>query len=230
MDTQKFGLFIAGIRKEKHMTQAELADKIQVTDKAVSRWERGLGFPDINTLEPLAEALEITVLELMRSEKMTEATVTNEEATEALITSFDVAKTQRKQMFRKAIKKVILSLVAIAAVICLWLFITGLVPKTSVYLADYSVMEDHNAITILVGNTSSMGYIRGMSNVSKQSNKMELQFYSAFGGLNSSLGAQNVFILSPKEDCTEIYFKKGDGFKLVLQKNTVTGEWERVIN
>lgn len=46
------------------MTQAELAGKIHVTDKAISRWERGLGFPDIQTLEPLAQALGISVLEL----------------------------------------------------------------------------------------------------------------------------------------------------------------------
>ena len=51
------------------MTQAELAEKIHVTDKAISRWERGLGFPDIQTLEPLAQVLGISVLELMRSEK-----------------------------------------------------------------------------------------------------------------------------------------------------------------
>ena len=69
MEAKQFGQFIAGIRKEKKMTQAELAQQIHVTDKAVSRWERGLGFPDIQTLEPLAQALGITVLELMRSEK-----------------------------------------------------------------------------------------------------------------------------------------------------------------
>ena len=59
-------------RKQLGMTQAELAEKINVTDKAVSRWERGLGFPDINTLEPLADALGIEVVELMRSEINTE--------------------------------------------------------------------------------------------------------------------------------------------------------------
>ena len=51
MEAKQFGQFIAGIRKEKKMTQAELAEKINVTDKAVSRWERGLGFPDIQTLD-----------------------------------------------------------------------------------------------------------------------------------------------------------------------------------
>ena len=69
MDAQKFGTFIAQCRKEKSMTQSELAAKIMVTDKTVSRWERGKGFPDINLLLPLAEALEVSVLELMHSER-----------------------------------------------------------------------------------------------------------------------------------------------------------------
>lgn len=69
MDSKVFGKFIARIRKEKNMTQADLAERIGVTDKAVSRWERGVGFPDINTLEPLARALDISILELMRSQK-----------------------------------------------------------------------------------------------------------------------------------------------------------------
>ena len=72
MDAQKFGAFIAQCRKEKSMTQSELAAKIMVTDKAVSRWERGKGFPDINLLLPLAEALEVSVLELMHSERQKE--------------------------------------------------------------------------------------------------------------------------------------------------------------
>lgn len=69
MDSRKFGEFIATVRKEKGWTQAELAEKLNVTDKAVSRWERGLGFPDINTVKPLADALEVSVSEIMQSEK-----------------------------------------------------------------------------------------------------------------------------------------------------------------
>lgn len=70
MDPEKFGAFVALCRKEKNMTQLELAQELKVTDKAVSRWERGKGFPDISLLVPLAEALDITVLELMNSERM----------------------------------------------------------------------------------------------------------------------------------------------------------------
>ena len=57
MEAKELGAFIAGIRKEKQITQAELAKRLHVTDKAVSRWERGVGYPDINTLEPLADAI-----------------------------------------------------------------------------------------------------------------------------------------------------------------------------
>ncbi|MGN9171856.1 helix-turn-helix domain-containing protein [Lachnospiraceae bacterium HCP1S3_A8] len=65
MEAAELGKFIATIRKEKQLTQAELTRKLNVTDKAVSRWERELGFPDINTLEPLADALGITLTQLV---------------------------------------------------------------------------------------------------------------------------------------------------------------------
>ena len=72
LDAKIFGCFVADRRKELKMTQKELAAKIQVTDKAVSKWERGLGFPDINTIEGLANALDVSILELMKSEKNTD--------------------------------------------------------------------------------------------------------------------------------------------------------------
>ena len=53
MDAAVFGRFLAETRRARNMTQAELAGRVGVTDKAVSRWERGVGFPDINTLEPV---------------------------------------------------------------------------------------------------------------------------------------------------------------------------------
>ena len=106
MDAHKFGAFVAKCRKERNMTQAELASKIQVTDKAVSRWERGIGFPDINTIEPLASALEVSVLELMKSERMAANQVTKEEAAEVVTDTLNVAVLQRKQE-RKNIFKVL---------------------------------------------------------------------------------------------------------------------------
>lgn len=68
MDVFVFGNFIKERRKEKGMTQKALAEKVSVTDKAISRWENGHGFPDIESLEPLADALDISLLELMHSQ------------------------------------------------------------------------------------------------------------------------------------------------------------------
>lgn len=72
MEPQEFGAFIQVRRKELGLSQTQLAEKLHVTAKAVSRWERGVGFPDIKLLQPLADALEITLIELMQSRRIEE--------------------------------------------------------------------------------------------------------------------------------------------------------------
>ena len=62
---KSFGETIASLRKKKGLTQNELADKMNVTDKAVSKWERDLSCPDINTISKLADVLEVSVEELV---------------------------------------------------------------------------------------------------------------------------------------------------------------------
>ena len=59
-------MMISSLRKEKGMTQLQFAEKMGVTDKAVSKWERDLSFPDINSIPKLAEVFEISVDELMQ--------------------------------------------------------------------------------------------------------------------------------------------------------------------
>ncbi|WP_051317831.1 helix-turn-helix transcriptional regulator [Atopobium sp. oral taxon 810] len=66
MEKQTMGTIIASKRKAAGMTQLELADKMGVTDKAVSKWERDLSFPDVNSIPKLAEVLGVTVEELMQ--------------------------------------------------------------------------------------------------------------------------------------------------------------------
>ena len=68
MDRYVTGAVIRRLRETKKMTQEELADRIFVSSKAVSKWETGQGFPDISLLEPLAEALGISVIELLSGE------------------------------------------------------------------------------------------------------------------------------------------------------------------
>lgn len=67
MSEKSFGTMIATLRKEKDVTQLDLARKMGVTDKAVSKWERDLSFPDISSLPKLAEELGVTVDELLKA-------------------------------------------------------------------------------------------------------------------------------------------------------------------
>jgi len=68
IDNYITGSVIKSLREKKKMTQEELAEKIFVTGKAVSKWETGQGFPDISLVEPLAKALDISVIELLSGE------------------------------------------------------------------------------------------------------------------------------------------------------------------
>ena len=68
MDKYVTGAVIRKLRESKNMTQEELAEKIYVTGKAVSKWENGQGFPDISLIELLSKALDISVIELLSGE------------------------------------------------------------------------------------------------------------------------------------------------------------------
>lgn len=66
IDKEKFGAFVSQLRKEKGMTQKELAAILSISDKAISKWETGVSIPDVGLLIPLSEALNITVTELLQ--------------------------------------------------------------------------------------------------------------------------------------------------------------------
>lgn len=81
MDKELTGQFITELRKEKGLTQKQLADLLNVTDKAVSKWERGLSFPDISMLEPISQVLDVSVMELLAGKRRdTNEIMTIEEA------------------------------------------------------------------------------------------------------------------------------------------------------
>lgn len=82
MEKQTFGSMIAELRKKQGMTQAELAEKLGITDKAVSKWERDLSFPDINTIPKLAEIYNVTVDELMQVKTATKEDTTKKNISE----------------------------------------------------------------------------------------------------------------------------------------------------
>lgn len=78
-----------------------MAQRLQVTDKAVSRWERGVGFPDITTIEPLAQALGVEVLELMHAQRLKKSDNSNSETEQAVHDILQLAQEQRRQERKK---------------------------------------------------------------------------------------------------------------------------------
>ena len=91
MAKQTMGEIISNLRREKGMTQKDLADKMGVTDKAVSKWERNLSCPDISSIPRLSEALDTTVDTLMDVTPKNETTPATEKVTDIVLKAVPLA-------------------------------------------------------------------------------------------------------------------------------------------
>lgn len=107
MTSKECGYFISELRKEKKLTQKELAEKINVSDKAVSRWETGKGYPDVISLVSLSEYFDVSVNELLAGKRLTVENI-KETADENLISVFEqVQKNKKKQIAQTALYTVV---------------------------------------------------------------------------------------------------------------------------
>lgn len=114
MVQSEFGTFLSQLRKEKGLTQKQLADRLFVSDKAVSRWECGNGFPDINQLQPLSEALDVSLSELLNAKRSAEPIADNAVANDAIQSALNYSE-QRIQSTRITFRlKLLLVLIGIA--------------------------------------------------------------------------------------------------------------------
>ena len=108
------------------------------------------------------------------------------------------------------------------------LFITpGFQKRTDVYLQDFSVSEDGSVVTMQTFTIGSMGYIRAME-TKQVHNEIHCSFYRTFGGLNSSLGAEDTFEIQLDDSIEQIYLNRAGLDQLVLERDAGTGEWRPV--
>ncbi len=107
MDQIKIGKFITNLRKEKNLTQNELAEKLGITDRAISKWENGRGLPEISLLKPLCDELGISVNELLSGERIEKENI-NTKVDENLINTLEDSK--------KKINKIKIILIAVLSV------------------------------------------------------------------------------------------------------------------
>ncbi len=114
INMEKFGAFVAVLRKEKGLTQKELGELLFVTDKTVSKWERGLSLPSVSLLLPLSEVLGVTVTELLRGERTQTESLSVAEVEQLLTQSLALSSgdpEQRRRQRRTWVKAYALCLV-----------------------------------------------------------------------------------------------------------------------
>ena len=127
IDKEKFGAFVAQLRKEKGLMQKELAEKLYVSDKAVSKWERGLSIPDVTLLVPLAEILGISVTELLECRRLPKDEPMDSQQTEEIVKKVIGLSEEEQRKYRPDRLKRGLQLLLCAAVGALQIWILSMV-------------------------------------------------------------------------------------------------------
>ena len=119
MNSKKFGAFIAGLRKERKLTQQELSEKLRIKTKILSAWELGKHMPDLSQLKLLGEALNVSAAELLNGEKISEKSSQSNDARSGITAVISYEKERNrcsKSSKRKQIVIVCICILLISAI------------------------------------------------------------------------------------------------------------------
>ncbi len=105
LDKGSFGRFLAQLRRERGLTQRDLAEMLFISDKAVSKWERGLSLPDVSLLLPLAEKLGVSVTELLEGRRMPQERQFTQKEVDALIQKALTFQTEPPERQKERVQK-----------------------------------------------------------------------------------------------------------------------------
>lgn len=220
MDNLKFGSFIKSLRKEKNMTQKELAEKIGLTDKAISKWERGLSFPDITILNSLAETFDVDVSEILNGERGKEKITQNdiEDKIKEAIEKVTLKKEKREKrikIFKNTVGITSLILFIVTSILQLgYLFL--LKPQSYQYIND-ALFYIINQIIIISLGLVVLTLIKLKRNYIK--NITTIIFMIILTIINIVFMINNGF-----NDKWIVEFSKDFSSELVLKRNKQTGE------
>lgn len=190
MNANATGRFIAELRKKQGYTQKELAEKLMVTDKAISRWETGKGLPDTSLLKPLGDILGVSVGELLSGKRIEGAETKNQED-KIILESLNYSKRMASSLAR-----VILFIIGLALMISPLFFAS----QSYIWILGIAIM-----VTWILGN-----YIGKKGERMKAKNKA---YYIAAIAMQCvalileilPIGAVMVFATGPSEHFTEVY-------------------------
>lgn len=154
MDAKQMGAFIQMVRKENGQTQKALAEEMHVTEQAISRWERGVGYPDIGLLEPLANALGIGVDELINTRRKDESQ-DNETVIDAIRRTIVIA---CDQINGNKIRSFMISEIVLCVLGTLSLFLAALSYYNTYYLLRTLILEYWNSDEVAIQMATNMPY------------------------------------------------------------------------
>lgn len=135
MNYEKIGNFIKEQRNIKGITQKELAKRIGLTDKAISKWERALGCPDVSVLELLAKELDCSVLEILKGRKITNEVIQITEADDYIKETLELGENKNKKFINKILEISIIFIVVLLA----YLNIVQIINIDKEYEIDYGI-------------------------------------------------------------------------------------------
>ena len=148
IDRVKFGAFVSELRKEKGITQKELAEKLYISDKAISKWETGKAIPDITLLVPLSEILDVSTTELLECRRIEHPEAMGKEQTDNLVKKvIEISEEERTHKLRKRI---------IIYLICVLVSVVGLfniyaLQKEDAILQSIDIMPVYMVAAFAIG-------------------------------------------------------------------------------
>lgn len=214
MDAIKTGNFIKDLRKEKNLTQEDLASLIFQSNKAISRWETGKGFPDLSNLEALSSVLEVSVNELLKGER--DNNIDHKEENDLFIF---MKETLRKDKFKNILLGFLFSLFLIV------LAIYHL--NSPIYIEDSNVIKietlNDDKLIVLLNEDIAGCEIERSKDPDTNTNIITISAYKTRWHQLFNKKNESIILLGDKKDIDSIYYYPGDNNTLIYGNNDSPG-------
>lgn len=219
---EKVGLFIAELRKNKNLTQKELADKLNITDRAVSKWERGICMPDISLLTEISDILDISISELLNGKNDGKKKVNNKE----IINAVQYADNNMKEKTLRIIDFIFIFIIGFSMLIFMFLNIRNVMKfntKYNSYYTDngYIIDEVKNRAEMIINNQGKYtkdeyGII--LSYVTCLSNSLNYE-YDKNTFIKESYTYKDILNYNNNEKVSTLVLNSRDVYKVLIKRN-----------
>jgi len=221
MNAEKTGGFIRELRKEQGLTQQQFADRINVSDKAVSRWETGRGFPDIGYLEDIASALGVSVPEILRGERFA-GQITESDVKEVSSAGISAAKSfVSRKKWTNLLTGFVAGLIVLAL---LFVHLTGQIPLdyTEKVISIRELSEE--GIVAVLGEEVAGYELEEIKEPEGEDKLLSISCYDTLWHRIFGRKIKTVAFLGTGEELDYVYYYPSDGGDELLWKNASAKE------